>query len=109
MSIKAKAKGNNYELQIRDFFIKNGWDKAVTSRLESKSKDDAGIDLCYTDPFNVQCKAVESLGSVHKILDKMPKDQNYNLVFHKRNRQGTIVCMTLEDFEELIMMLKTII
>jgi hypothetical protein len=39
----------------------------------------------------------------------MPKDQNYNLVFHKRNRQGTIVCMTLEDFEELIMMLKTII
>jgi hypothetical protein len=103
----ARQKGHTYELQIRDFFKDLGWDKAVSSRSESKNKDDQGIDLCFTDPFNVQCKAVENLGSIHKVLISMPNDQNYNLIFHKRNRQGTIVAMTLEDFKEIIQMLKS--
>jgi len=109
MAIKAKAKGNAYELQIRDFFKELGWTNAVSSRAESKSMDDKGVDLCFTVPFNVQCKAVENLGSPHKILARMPKDTNYNLVFHKKNRQGTVVSMTMEDFKELVIMLKTII
>jgi hypothetical protein len=105
MAINPRAKGHKYELDIRDFFIKKGWTKTVSSRSESKSKDDQGVDLCYTEPFNAQCKAVEKLGSVHDILSRMPKDENYNLVFHKKNRKGTIVCMTLEDFEEILDML----
>jgi len=35
----------------------------------------------------------------------MPQDTNYNLVFHKKNRQGTIVAMSIEDFKEIIEML----
>ena len=35
----------------------------------------------------------------------MPQDENYNLVFHKKNRKGTIVAMTIEDFKELLEML----
>jgi hypothetical protein len=101
MPINSRHKGNNYELQIRDWFRELGWDKAVSSRSESKNKDDQGIDLCYTDPFHVQAKAVEKLGSIHDILAKMPKN-NYNLVFHKRNRKGTIVAMTIEDFKEIL-------
>lgn len=101
----ARQKGHNYELQIRDFFKDLGWDKCVSSRSESKNKDDQGIDLCYTEPFNVQCKAVENLGSIHKVLSLMPQDTNYNLVFHKRNRQGTIVAMTVEDFQSILEML----
>lgn len=102
MAINARKKGHGYELDIRDWFRELGWTKAVSSRSESKNKDDQGIDLCFTDPFNVQAKAVEKLGSIHDVLAKMPKDFNYNLVFHKRNRKGTIVCMTLEDFRELL-------
>jgi hypothetical protein len=105
--INARKKGHAFELQIRDIFKELGWDKAVSSRSESKNKDDQGIDLCFTDPFSVQCKAVENLGSIHKVLASMPQDSNYNLVFHKRNRQGTIVAMTLEDFREIVAMLKS--
>ena len=105
----ARIKGHTFERGIVNWFKQLGWEKAVTSRAESKSKDDQKIDLCFTDPFNVQCKAVENLGSIHKVLSEMPKDTNYNLVFHKRSRQGVIVAMTMEDFEELIKMLKSII
>jgi hypothetical protein len=107
MTINARKKGHGYELQIRDWFRELGWNKAVSSRSESKNKDDQGIDLCFTDPFSVQAKAVEKLGSLHDVLAKMPNDSNYNLVFHKKNRKGTIVAMTIEDFRELLEMLIT--
>jgi hypothetical protein len=103
--INARAKGHAFERQIVAFFRTKGWTKCNTSRFESKMKDDQGIDLTNTDPLSIQCKAIEKLGSVHDILNRMPKDENYNLVFHKKNRKGTIVCMTLEDFEEILDML----
>lgn len=99
--MKARQKGNSYELQIRDLFRSLGWTKAVTSRSESKSRDDQGVDLCYTEPFNVQCKAVEKLGPTHDILARMPND-GINLVFHKRNRKGTVVSMFQEDFIKIL-------
>jgi hypothetical protein len=105
MAINPRVKGHSFELKIRDWFRELGWYKSVSSRSESKNKDDQGVDLCYTDPFNIQAKAVEKLGSIHDILERMPKDENYNLVFHKRNRKGTIVAMTIEDFKELLEML----
>jgi len=103
--INARKKGHAYELDIRDWFKELGWKDAVSSRSESKNMDDKGVDLCYTPPFNCQMKAVEKLGSIHDILAKMPNDSNYNLVFHKKNRKGTIVAMTLEDFREIVQML----
>lgn len=103
----ARVKGHTFERQIADVFRELGWTSCVTSRSESKRKDDQGIDLCYTDPFNIQAKAVEKLGSVHDILASMPVDHNYNLVFHKRNRKGTIVSMTIEDFKDILEILIT--
>lgn len=98
----ARIKGHTFERDMAQWFRDLGWDKCVTSRSESKSKDDQGIDLCYTDPYNVQLKAVEKLGSLHDVLAKMPSDSNFNVVFHKRNRKGTIVAMTLADFQRLL-------
>lgn len=105
--INARKKGHAYELDIRDWFKELGWNDAVSSRSESKNMDDKGVDLCYTAPFNAQMKAVEKLGSIHDILAKMPNDSNYNVVFHKKNRKGTIVAMTIEDFKEILQMLIT--
>lgn len=98
--INARKKGHAFELVIRDVFIDLGYTDCVSSRSESKNLDDKGVDLCYTGPFHAQCKAVENLGSLHKILASMPKEK-LNLVFHKRNRQGTIVAMDLETFKIL--------
>jgi hypothetical protein len=59
------------------------------------------------EPFTVQCKAVESL-NVHKAYNAMPDYQgHYRVLFHKKNRQGTLVTMSLEDWVELIGMLKS--
>lgn len=105
MAINPRVKGHAYEIQIRNWFRELGWTRSVSSRSESKNKDDQGIDLCFTDPFSVQAKAVEKLGSIHDVLARMPQDENYNIVFHKKNRKGTIVAMTIEDFKELLEML----
>ena len=66
MSINSRAKGNSYELQIINKFKERGWVDCVSSSSESKRTDDAGVDICYL-PVNVQCKAVEKLGSLPRI------------------------------------------
>jgi hypothetical protein len=105
--INARKKGNSYELWCIKHFQKIGlFMKAVSSRSESKRRDDAGVDICYTEPFNFQCKAVENLGSAHKVLAAMPDELNYNVVLHKKNNQGTVASMSLEDFTDLLVMLK---
>lgn len=102
----SRNKGHAYERTIVQLFKELGWPDACTSRSESKRKDDEGIDCCYTDPFQIQAKAVEKLGSYHAILEKMKRRKGmYNLIFHKRNRQGTIVAMELDDFLEILQML----
>lgn len=101
----ARQKGHSFELQIRDFFRELGYQDCVSSRSESKNLDDKGVDLCYTGDYHVQCKATEQLGSVHKVLSGMPNEK-INLVFHKRNRQGVVVSMTIEGFKKIFEKLK---
>lgn len=94
----SKKKGNNYELQIAQKFRDAGYVDCVTSRSESKRLDDAGVDLCNTGSYHVQCKAQERLSTnLHDILKNMPKDK-MGLVFWKRNRKGSVVTMSEEDF-----------
>ena len=76
------------------------------SSYVNKKLDDAGVDLVGTDPFNIQCKAVERSMDLHTVLADMPTDSNYNVVFHKRNKQGQIAVLRLEDFMELIVKLR---
>lgn len=101
MPINSRAKGKSYELTVIKTFKEKGWTSCVSSRSESKRTDDAGIDLCYSEPFQVQCKAVEKLSpSPHDIINGMPDGKN--VIFHKKNRKGTLVYMTEELFWELV-------
>ena len=68
--------------------------------------DDLKVDLVRTDPFYVQCKYTQAI-NMHKVLGEMPEGEQYNLVFHKRKNQGTVVAMSLKDFTKLLEMLKT--
>lgn len=101
----SRIKGHAFERAMAEHFRLLGYSNCRTSRYESKMLDDQDIDLTNTKPFNIQCKAVENLGSAHDTLDAMPKDDNYNVVVHKRNRKGVVVSMSLEDFSEIIQML----
>lgn len=104
--LNARKKGAAFELAIRDRFRELGYENAVSSRSESKNMDDKGVDLCYTGPFNVQCKAIENMGSAHSVLAAMPDDENWNVVFHKKNRQGVVVSMSMDDFLDIVLKLK---
>lgn len=104
--INVRKKGHKYELQIAKLFKELGFSACVSSRSESKRTDDEKIDLCFTAPFQAQCKAVERLGNLHSVLDEMPKRKNlWNVVFHKRSRQGTVVAMAEEDFVAIVKLL----
>lgn len=99
----AKQKGHDYERKIRNEMLELGFfPECETSRNESRKKDGEKVDLCYTDPFNIQCKAQEKMGLVHNILRDMPDDGNINLVFDKRNYKGEVVCMKKEDFYRIL-------
>lgn len=99
----SRKKGNTYELKIAKEFRDFGFVKCKTSRYESKMLDDMKVDLTNTGFFNIQCKAVEKLSSsYHDIIESMPKDNNYNVIFHKRNRKGEVVVMSKEDFYEIV-------
>jgi hypothetical protein len=104
-TINAKNKGSGYERTVAKWWRGKGFKKCETARYVSRKTDDLKIDLVETGVFSVQAKAQESGIYPHSVLDSMPKDSNYNLLFHKRNRKGTIVSMTLEDFGELLEML----
>jgi len=98
-----RAKGHNYEREVAQKFRDAGHPDCVTSRSESKRTDDMGVDLCYTDPWQVQCKNQERISpSPHEILATMPKNGKKNILFHKRSRRGTIVCMDEETFWEIL-------
>lgn len=101
MKINARKKGHAYEREVARRFREAGFSDCVTSRLESKRLDDLGVDLCYTGPWLVQCKAVERLGCLHTILSAMPEN-GIPVVFHKKNRKGTIVALREEDFWEIV-------
>jgi len=104
--LHSKNKGSAYERKLAIEFREFGFNDCKTSRFESKMLDDAGVDLTNTGVFSVQAKAVERLApSYHDILSSMPNDNNYNLIFHKRNRKGEVVVMSKEDFYDIMQML----
>lgn len=109
---RSKRLGSSYEQEVRREWIELGFEECETARYESKKRDDQKVDLMHTAFFNIQCKAYKSLPNPRKVLDEMPDDENYNIMFHKLNvgkgkkRPDDLVIMHKEDFYEIVKMLK---
>ncbi len=99
--INAKAKGNAFEVLIAQELRDLGY-KAVTSRFESKSLDDQGVDLVDDTDFYFQLKRVEALRPCDDILVSMPKDKT-RTVIHKRSQKPAVVSMLWTDFKALML------
>lgn len=104
--ILSKKKGNAFELYVVQKMKELGFEDACSSRSESKKRDDEKVDVCFTGNWNIQCKATEKAPNYHKVLKSMPEDGNINVIWHKRNRQGTVVTMSEEDFLSIVKKLK---
>lgn len=100
--LNARAKGHTFERKFCEYLRIHGYE-AVTSRSESRRLDDAGVDIVDNTKFYFQLKAVERMSkSYHKILKNMPLEK-IPVVIHKKNNEGTIVAMKLEDFANLLL------
>jgi hypothetical protein len=120
-----RTKGHGAERHYASLFrgLSPAFEKCKTSRAASRLHDDSGIDLCFTEPFNIQIKAGKQRGLIiskelAKIKEEVKKNfpshypelNNINILIHrkdtgkgrKRNEFDEIVSMTLKDFIELL-------
>jgi hypothetical protein len=99
--------GHAFERDLATIFRAIGYPEAATTRqMGSKGADDAGVDLVGTPGWTVQAKYTQAAPNMQKLLKSMPvRGERFNtgtrIVVHKRERQGSTVTMTLEDFVEL--------
>ena len=109
MPINSRHKGKKWELKAAKILGEALGTEPKRSSYYGKYYDDNGIDLMpdETAPFLVQCKAVETGKYLHDVLEDMMQMQGkYNIVLHKLNRRPPIVAIKLDDFCELIEILK---
>jgi hypothetical protein len=104
--VNRRQVGHDYERNIRLELIDLGWTECQTSRYASKMTDDANVDFVNTKPFNIQAKRWKSAPSYCDVLNSMPQDENYNVIFHKRPNKGEVVVMEKDTFYELVKMLR---
>ena len=102
--LNSKQKGSQFERNMAAILRAELWPECYTSRFMGSAWDDYnGIDLTGTPGFNIQLKAMERTPPYHSILkNKMPQGSKTNIVIHKRNNEGCIVAMSLEDFIKLV-------
>ena len=116
-----RTAGHNFERKAVLAFKTIGFEHISSSRLESRSRDNAGIDLCNKDedkngrfPYNVQCKSVANKVDYHRLLSELARTQKdgkeINVVFHQLTKkaktkfmtQGEYAILSMNDFLEMV-------
>ena len=98
--IDARKKGKRFDLRIAKLWKERHGGEGRRSRSGNVDLDNAGVDLVGTDPFLIQCKAVERNLDYLPILDNMP-DDGIRCVIHKRNNTRPVVAMYLDEWLDL--------
>jgi hypothetical protein len=116
MSLRNRNAGKAYELYIAKEFEYILDRKIVTSRAESRNRDNAGIDLCNTEPLQIQCKLTATLPKLD-IFKRMNgyNDKSINMIVWGRTKRmkkymvkdDDYVILPLEDFKALCEYLET--
>ena len=95
-----RDKGHRFERRIINELKEFGY-QAVSSRSESKSMDDKGVDIISDFPFYIQCKNTMRMPEPWKIFDKMPKEKPPLIVWTKNHKEDLVI-IRKTDFYELI-------
>ena len=92
----SKNKGNAYERQIASELREIGFNGVVTSRSESKSKDDDKIDLIDKDgllPIEIQLKKTQSTPQYFKIREESSVDnKKFVIIWAKQEKKEKNIC-----------------
>lgn len=105
MSNRNKTAGSNYERQIAAELRDLGFD-AVTSRSESRSLDNAGVDLVTDFPLAPQMKISVNQPNVHRLLTETKAEIIFFKKMEKAYRnfmpKGEYVMLRKEDFYKIL-------
>lgn len=113
-----RSVGHNLERLVVNMLKAIGYNHAVTSRSESKNRDDSGVDIMNHNeidngrlPYNIQCKCSTDRPQYDKILSEMPKHKGVkNVIIHKYTiKQGTLfnprghfAILSMGDFLDMV-------
>ena len=104
--------GHNYERTIAKRFREElGWKHVVTSRSESKTRDDQKVDLMnhdeYTNgrmPYDVQCKNTTVNVNYHKLMTEMPEiEETMPVILHNKTNKSETSSQFMKVGEYAIM------
>ncbi len=123
-SNRNRSAGHGLERLVVNLLKKIGFVNAVTTRSESKRRDDLGVDIMNHSeitngrlPYNIQCKCTKDRPQYDIILNEMPKDTGVkNVIIHKYvirqgskfNSRGIYAIMNMDDFLSMVEELKTL-
>lgn len=97
--INSKQKGARAERNLANELKRYGYPCRRSVQYNGKAED-GQADLIGLDGIHVECKAVEKL-NVSKAMEQAVNDSKEGempTVFHKKNREGWLVTMRLEDW-----------
>lgn len=97
--INSKQKGARAERNLANELTRYGYKSRRTVQYCGKAEE-GQADLIGLDGIHVECKAVEKL-NVSKAMEQAVNDSKEGempTVFHKKNREGWLVTMRLEDW-----------
>ena len=105
-----RRKGNNFELEIVKKLKEIGYDGCVTSRSESKSKDNDKIDIVDKNdklPINIQTKYTSVFPNFFEISKQCSdKTKPFSIIWKKytsgENSPGTVAILPLDFFMDLL-------
>ena len=113
--MRNRTEGHNWERRCVNL-LKHIFPFMVTSRSESRSRDDMKIDLMNNNeyengviPYEFQCKSTASNLNYHKIFQSMPGVYP-KVILHKKTEkkgkrffeQGTYAILELDEFIKLL-------
>ena len=105
MANRNKTAGNNYERQIAQELRDMGYE-AVTSRQESRSLDNAGVDLVTNFPYAPQMKCSINQPNIHKLLTETEAEIIFFKKLEKANKKfvgkGEYIMMKKTDFYDIL-------
>jgi hypothetical protein len=112
-----RSVGHRWERDCARAYRECGHPHVVTTRSESKARDDTGIDLMNKDEFKngllrdaPQCKCTLKNPDYHKLITELPEELGMPVVLHRKTeKQGKIfrvvgeyAIIRVEDFFKLI-------
>ena len=102
MAVNSKRKGAAGERELAHKLNEYGFDTRRSVQYNGKA-DDGKADLVNLPGIHIECKRVERLNVSEAMAQAINDAKNVELptVFHRKNREGWLVTMRLENWMEL--------